>query len=206
MKKTVIITESELINIIKKELINEQPGRLIAKVVKAIGKAIGGTADDASKIKPPKSNPSKSSFFKSKSDRTTPVRYGKSYTIEQEFEALKNMYKVDPNHVVKPISLTNSGYSMENLGNDFYSIRDFVDKGGKLSNQLIGDIKNTVNRLHNSGFAHGDLTQNIIILDKGKTFKITDPVGFPHSSKFPEFRQAISQDLSDLQRALSYKK
>ena len=203
MRKVLIITEKQLNNIIKKELVNEQPGKIVGKVIKAIGRALGKNTDDTNKLKP---SPNRSTFFKSKSDRTTPVRYGKSYTIEQEFEALKNMYNVDPEHVVKPISLSSNGYSMENLGNQFYSIREFIESGGKLSNQIIGDIRNTVNRLHNSGYAHGDLSQNIIIINKGKSFKITDPVGFPHSSKFPEFRQAISQDLSDLQRILSFKK
>lgn len=49
MSVIIKITETQLINLIEKQLINEQPGKVVGKVLKKIGKAIGWSADDTSK-------------------------------------------------------------------------------------------------------------------------------------------------------------
>ena len=144
-----------------------------------------------------------SNYFKSASDRTVPLRYDQTYDdIAAEFNVLQEMNKIAPNNVPKPKNLQFDeagnviGYNMEKIENHI-PINDYL-KTNKLSPELTKDIESTIKKFHDQGYAHGDIGSNILISNDGKSFKIIDPVGYPHSSNFSNFSEAAAHDLSSL--------
>lgn len=124
-------------------------------------------------------------YFKSVFDRTTPVRFGKTYaSIVDEFEDLKRLYKIDPEHVVRPIELVYEngkpiGYSMEKVVG--ITLADYIESGGKLDDAFYEQLEEVFRKFHKEGVVHGDINpRNIIIVETydGLSYKIIDPVGY----------------------------
>lgn len=147
------------------------------------------------------SNVNNGVYFKSVTDRTAPIRFGKTYSdISAEYDAIVGMYNIDPEHIVRPLGLKYGndgkviGYEMENL--DGIALTDYMENH-EFTNELRNEIEETINKLHSNGYAHGDLNpDNIIILNNGTNFKIIDPVGF--KLYFENFEAAKQLDFDRL--------
>lgn len=144
-------------------------------------------------------NKLKPEFYKSASDRTVPVRYGKSYSeIDAEYNALKKMNELDSNFI-KPINLKpGEGYSMENF--DGIELQEYLNSGKKIPIRIMNQMIAAVSKIHQNGIVHGDLkTNNILISRDGTTFRIIDPVGYPTKSEgFKDFEKAKNDEINDL--------
>jgi len=146
-------------------------------------------------------------FYKSADDRTIPIRFGKNYeSLADEYNSALKMNEVDE-HFIKPLSYDEGkGYSMENFS-DSKTLRDYLDGGEKITQDIADKIKNAVNSIHEKGLCHGDLnTNNILIKSDGSDFRIIDPVGYPSKQQgFTDFDLAKADDISSLNNIIDQK-
>ena len=146
-------------------------------------------------------------FYKSADDRTMPIRFGKNYeSLADEYNSALKMNEVDE-HFIKPLSYDEGkGYSMENFS-DSKTLRDYLDGGEKITQDIADKIKNAVNSIHEKGLCHGDLnTNNILIKSDGSDFRIIDPVGYPSKQQgFTDFDLAKADDISSLNKIIDQK-
>lgn len=142
-------------------------------------------------------------FYKPAETRTHPIRFDKTYdSIEEEYRSLQDMYKVDPEHIVKPLRLD---YDKDGKVIGFYveriegtPILDYIKNHGPIPIEIEAEIRATIQKLHNDGLAHGDLPGNILITDDGRNFKIIDPVGYERNFEFQE--KAVYFDIDALDK------
>ncbi|MFH1416153.1 MAG: cyclic nucleotide-binding domain-containing protein [Elusimicrobiota bacterium] len=121
-------------------------------------------------------------FFKSAAMRTTPLRFGNSYRdIVAEFDALKAMHKMFPEHIAEPLAFK---YGENGQVEGYYMKKAAGVPLGEydkpLSKELLNRLKEVIIAMHKAGIVHGDFHEdNIYITEDGSNFMILDPVGYP---------------------------
>ncbi len=106
-----------------------------------------------------------------------------------EFEHLKELNRIDPNHIAKPYAIVRDkykshGYMMEYVKDKplIYYINMFQIGKLKLSDyqgiyMILNDLINVTFNMHRNGVYHGDIhDENIIVDMKNLTFKLIDPL------------------------------
>jgi aminoglycoside phosphotransferase (APT) family kinase protein len=145
-------------------------------------------------------NPVRKKFVK---NSTSAIRFGKDYPGggQEEFDALVRLHKVDPQHVVEPIStiLDNEGrvigFNAEEL--DAQTLEDWQAKhGGVIPGDFRNQIKNALSAFHAAGLVHGDVKSNNILVTKDGVLKFFDPVGYGEIPS-AELQQYIDADLDE---------
>ena len=134
---------------------------------------------------------------------TTPFRFGRDWTVQEEFDALRRLNMIDSKHFARPYyAIKDSsgnivGYKMEFV--EGVTAWDYIERHGSVPDHIVSKIDSAVRNAHLKGMAHGDLnSHNIIITDGGRDFKIIDPVGY--KPFFQDLREAIVYDLDSIAR------
>lgn len=102
------------------------------------------------------------------------------YDIEKHFSLMKKQYSVCPEGLAKPFMIIPSGelegYVLEDIGgktllelSTHYSFN--YDAPIHHSESIINQLKNVLKKLHSNGYAHGDLTENNIILIRNENWE-----------------------------------
>ncbi len=141
--------------------------------------------------------------------RSIPCLFGKQYDdFSAEYDVLSRMHELCPEHVAEPRSLDPSHqYYMT----EYYPHVDNY-QGGEHSLQglsyflnrcpeVLDEIKQTMERLHVAGLAHGDISGNILysLTEEGRIgdWFIIAPVGIDSSDE--HFEEACAKDMADLE-------
>jgi len=114
------------------------------------------------------------------------TRNGSLYdSIEDEYRQLQRMHEAIPENTVEPLMPVYDGeemvgFYMERFDGEilkdyllYLDTREDIMEGL----DLIDEVEETVDKMHEEGVVHGDLTNNIMY--DGETFKFFDPVGVP---------------------------
>jgi serine/threonine protein kinase len=123
--------------------------------------------------------------------------------IEDEWEQLKNLHEVCPEHVVEPLKSVYSEEGGEKKVAGFYmerfqgeNLQDYLLNNDDIheNRRLISQVERIVEELHGEGVVHGDLANNIIY--DGEHLKLHDPVGVPEEEDYEAMRQ---RDVGDVE-------
>ncbi len=148
-------------------------------------------------------------FYKSDSNRTAVDVQGSTYSIRDEWQALRRMYEACPEYVPEPLEpewvdpsapmwqRELSGYRMESFDEqiklkDAVTDPDWVDEAG----HYVDELAEVVDTLHRNSVPHGDLYGNVSITEDG--LKIYDPAGLPNDSRDETFMK--KDDRADLRK------
>lgn len=147
-------------------------------------------------------------FIKFAHLRTSPHFAGQDFnSLRNEFEVLSQMYDIDADHIVKPISLEKDFKFMvlENLlgFDNLHNVPGGLKKCLTDNPAFTEALKKLVEKLHSNDLAHGDLLQNIMVsIDTdpqsetaGKIIDwvVVDPVGVSKESG-TAFDAAVESD------------
>lgn len=140
-------------------------------------------------------------YIKTEQDRTTPIRFNRSFSLEEEYQALQGMHSSFPddefNPIVKPYSLYSGSMTLEMVKGK--TLAQMMDEANQEILNVIDLVDKAVERIHINGWAHGDLREeNILYITLTKRLKLIDPVGY--GQNFDQFSQARIEDLLDLAR------
>lgn len=141
--------------------------------------------------------------------RNTPYIFEEEFPdIEQEYAVLCAMHRIDPDHVVKPITRENNGtheaiYFYVTEKYDGISLQKFLHDFWDTSYReiFISELERTLKTFHSTWIVHGDILSNVLIQVDEKErkvgFKIIDPVWVQEGHKnFELFKQ---KDIDDIQ-------
>lgn len=122
------------------------------------------------------------------------IRNGERYNeIEREFNQLKELYKACPEHVIEPLmpvyceeneEKQMAGFYMERFEGEL--LKDYLldltnEEDIREGLELVEEVREVIDTLHEKDVVHGDLTNNILY--DGESFKIFDPVGEPYTQE-----------------------
>lgn len=122
------------------------------------------------------------------------IRAGKRYNeIEREYNQLQKLYEACPEHVVEPLMPIYTkkngerkmiGFYMERFEGEI--LKDYLaslENEEILYNSLevIEEVDEVIESIHEEGVVHGDMTNNILY--DGESFRFFDPVGEPYTEK-----------------------
>ena len=144
-------------------------------------------------------------------DSTTAERFGKEYPGGglEEFTALSRLFRADPSHVARPLSLIKDksdqvvGYKAEKV--DGKTVDQYMLLHGRLSRKYVNQITEALHIFHNEGLVHGDVNPHNIIISKEGIIKFIDPVGYSEIKK-EELPQYVEDDWRQLKSWLQEKR
>ena len=119
-------------------------------------------------------------FFKSYSVPKFLEDIDYEYDIDKHFSLMKKQYLACPEGLAKPFMVIPSGelkgYILEDVGGktllELSTIKSFnYDSPINHSENILNQLKNVLKKLHDSGYAHGDLTENNIMLIRNENLK-----------------------------------
>jgi RIO-like serine/threonine protein kinase len=113
-----------------------------------------------------------------------------SYSPKERVKLMRDMYKISPETIAKPLGLIKRDkiYAFEYINGENITTQAYKLRNDKpLMYSVIGQLRETIKKLHDNGYVHGDLVGgNNIMLTYDNKIKLIDPLYIPKEFNYKQ--------------------
>ncbi len=130
------------------------------------------------------------------------------YTMRDQFKLMKRVYHLDPDRIVKPLAMVSEGKSLrgfilEKIDGETLNEARLKEHFCNYRYDIAGQLEETVQKMHERGFVHGDLHSGNVMLTKSG-IKLIDMIYVPKNHRsFAKYARYDDEHLYTIRRVVS---